>query len=44
MNAKHALFLVAGGTNPFIDPEGYHRYVEDREKAFRTELMKQQAK
>ncbi len=44
MNAKHIRFLVTGGTNPFIDPEGYHRYVEDREKAFRTELMKQQAK
>lgn len=44
MNAKHARFLVAGGTNPFIDPEGYHRYVEDREKAFLTELAKQQAK
>jgi len=44
MNAKHARFLIAGGTNPFIDPEGYHRYVEDREKAFLTELAKQQAK
>lgn len=44
MNAKHTRFLVAGGTNPFIDPEGYHRYVEDREKAFLAELAKQQAK
>ncbi len=44
MNAKHARFLVAGGTNPFIDPEGYRRYVADREKAFLTELAKQQAK
>ena len=44
MNAKHTRFLVAGGTNPFIDPEGYHRYVADREKAFLTELAKQQAK
>ena len=44
MNAKHARFLIAGGTNPFIDPEGYRRYVEDREKAFLTELAKQQAK
>jgi metallo-beta-lactamase class B len=44
MNAKHARFLIAGGINPFIDPEGYHRYVEDREKAFLAELAKQQAK
>jgi metallo-beta-lactamase class B len=44
MNAKHARFLVAGGTNPFIDPEGYNRYVADREKAFLAELAKQQAK
>jgi metallo-beta-lactamase class B len=44
MNAKHARFLVAGGSNPFIDPEGYHRYVADREKAFLTELDKQKAR
>ena len=44
MNAKHARFLVADSTNPFIDPAGYQRYVADREKAFRTELAKQQAK
>lgn len=44
MNAKHARFLVAGGNNPFIDPEGYHRYVEDREKVFLVELAKQKAK
>jgi metallo-beta-lactamase class B len=44
MNAKHTRFLVAGGTNPFIDPEGYHRYVADRERAFLTELAKQQSK
>ncbi len=28
--------------NPFIDPEGYKRYVADREQAFRDELHKQQ--
>ncbi|HRH96500.1 MAG TPA: subclass B3 metallo-beta-lactamase [Prosthecobacter sp.] len=44
MNAKHARFLVASSANPFIDPEGYHRYVADREKAFLAELAKQQAK
>lgn len=43
MNAKHAL-LGKGTVNPFIDPEGYHRYVADREKAFLTELAKQKAR
>lgn len=43
MNAKHAR-LGTSSSNPFIDPEGYHRYVEDREKAFLAELAKQQAK
>ena len=40
MNAKHAR-LGINNTNPFIDREGYYRYVEDREQAFRTELAKQ---
>ena len=43
MEAKHAR-LGSAGPNPFVDPEGYHRYVADREQAFRTELEKQQAK
>lgn len=29
--------------NPFIDPEGYLRYVEERERAFRTEWERQKA-
>jgi metallo-beta-lactamase class B len=33
--------LKPGATNPFIDPEGYTRYVAEREKAFRDELTKQ---
>jgi metallo-beta-lactamase class B len=33
--------LKTGGANPFIDPEGYRKYVEDREAAFREELKKQ---
>jgi metallo-beta-lactamase class B len=33
--------LKAGGANPFIDPDGYRRYVADREAAFRAELKKQ---
>ncbi len=32
------------GANPFIDPEGYRKYVEDREHAFRAELARQQHK
>ncbi len=43
MNAKHAR-LGKDTVNPFIDPEGYHRYVADREKAFLTELAKQKAR
>ena len=43
MNAKHAL-LGAATANPFIDPEGYRRYIANRERAFLTELAKQQAK
>jgi len=40
-----AKFARAGkeGTNPFIDPEGYKKYVADREQAFRAELARQQA-
>lgn len=33
--------MKAGGTNPFIDPEGYKAYVVERESAFRAELAKQ---
>ncbi len=29
--------------NPFIDPQGYKEFVDDREQAFRTELTRQQA-
>jgi len=43
MEKKHAL-LPAATTNPFIDPEGYHRYVTDREQAFRAEWEKQKAR
>lgn len=32
---------TAGGANPFIDPEGYKRYVAEKEQAFRSELQKQ---
>jgi metallo-beta-lactamase class B len=43
MDAKYAK-RASGESNPFIDPEGYRRYVLDRELAFRAELARQQAK
>lgn len=43
MEAKHKL-LNDASSNPFIDPAGYHAYVADREKAFRTEWEKQKSK
>ena len=33
--------LKAGGPSPFIDPEGYKKYIENREQAFQAELAKQ---
>lgn len=35
--------LRQGGSNPFIDPQGYKRYVDERERTFRAELQKQEA-
>jgi len=35
--------LAAGGSNPFIDPDGYKAYVAEREQAFEKELVKQTA-
>jgi metallo-beta-lactamase class B len=43
MEAKHKR-LGSSSANPFVDPAGYHAYVEDREKAFRAEWEKQKAK
>jgi metallo-beta-lactamase class B len=40
MAAKFAA-MKDGQPNPFIDPEGYKRYVAERENAFRAELKKQ---
>jgi metallo-beta-lactamase class B len=42
MEAKFAKLSV-GGTNPYIDPEGYKIYVADREQAFLSELQRQTA-
>jgi metallo-beta-lactamase class B len=36
--------MTKRGVSPFIDPEGYRRYVREREEAFRTELAKQKAR
>jgi metallo-beta-lactamase class B len=40
---SHAVPSSPGGANPFVDPEGYKRYIADREQAFRKELEKQKA-
>jgi len=40
MEAKFASLKENKG-NPFVDPEGYLRYVADREQAFRAELQRQ---
>ena len=42
MEAKYAR-LKEDGANPFIDPEGYKNYVNERDAAFRAELAKQRA-
>jgi metallo-beta-lactamase class B len=42
LDGKYAK-LQQGGGNPFIDPDGYKRYVEERQRTFRAELQKQQA-
>jgi len=35
--------MKEGSANPFIDPDGYRKYVAEREQAFRAELAKQKA-
>jgi len=35
--------MSQGGANPFIDPDGYKRYIAERETTFRSELEKQTA-
>ena len=39
MDTKYA--LMKGGTNPFIDPDGYKKFVAEKEQEFRAELWKQ---
>jgi len=43
LQAKYAK-LQAGGANPFIDPAGFKAYLDEKEKAFNTELAAQKAK
>ena len=40
MEAKFSK-MKAGDGNPFVDPEGYKKYVAEREQTFRMELRKQ---
>jgi metallo-beta-lactamase class B len=35
--------MSQGGANPFVDPDGYKRYIAEREKTFLSELEKQTA-
>ena len=42
MQAKYAK-LGKSEANPFVDPEGYRAYVNEKEQAFRAELAKQTA-
>jgi metallo-beta-lactamase class B len=42
MEAKYAR-MKDGTQSPFIDPDGYMKYVTEREQAFRKELTKQKA-
>ena len=41
LESKYAQ-LRAGAATPFVDPQGYERYVAERESAFRRELARQQ--
>jgi len=43
MEKKYAQ-LAKDGQNPFIDPEGYKNYVDERERTVRAELAWQEAK
>ena len=40
LEEKYTL-MKKGGTNPFVDPEGYQNFIAQKEREFRTELAKQ---
>ncbi|MBL8212701.1 MAG: subclass B3 metallo-beta-lactamase, partial [Bryobacterales bacterium] len=44
MDAKVARWKKGGNENPFVDPEGYRRYVADRKQYYKAELARQKAK
>jgi metallo-beta-lactamase class B len=35
--------MKPGAANPFVDPDGYKRFVAQKEQEFRGELAKQKA-
>lgn len=35
--------LKPGGANPFVDPEGYRAYIDERQRAYETKLKQQRA-
>jgi metallo-beta-lactamase class B len=41
LTKKSKLIEQGEKQNPFIDPDGYKRYIEENEKAFQTELERQ---
>jgi len=44
MEAKYARLQKDPNTKPFVDPEGYQAYVEEREKSFQETMRKQMNK
>lgn len=40
LEGKYAL-LKNGGSNPFVDPEGYKKFIAEKEREFRDELARQ---
>jgi metallo-beta-lactamase class B len=43
LEAKYAR-MKSGGVSPFIDPDGYRKFVDERERDFKTELARQRAR
>ena len=40
LEGKYAL-MKKGGSNPFVDPEGYKKFIAEKEREFRDELARQ---
>jgi metallo-beta-lactamase class B len=43
MEEKFTQLKQGGSANPFVDPDGYKKFVDDKEQEFRAELKKQEA-